>query len=370
MEQQIITADCDYKELDDLFEKLKIKKLFLVCGSSFDGLKIKSYFDTLCERRGISVVRFSDFKPNPLYESVVEGVRVFNDNGCDAVFAVGGGSGMDVAKCVKMFAAMPDDKDFVLQEIKPNAIPLIAMPTTAGSGSEATKYAIIYYKSEKLTVTHESCIPTAIVMDPYVLESLPLYQKKSTMLDALCHAIESYWSVKSTEKSSGYASKAISEILKYKDSYLANEPQGNEKMLWAAYTAGKAINITGTTAGHAMCYKLTGLYNFAHGHSAALAVSKIWHYTIRHTKDCIDPRGEAYVSNMLNELSELFDCENEEQGAEKFQMLLDSLELPKPKAGERDIEILTDSVDPAKLNSNPVLLNKQIIRELYKLIID
>ena len=366
MEQHIITSD---EELDALFEKLTIKSLFLVCGKSFEHLKIKSYFDTLTERLGIKITRFSDFKPNPLYESVVEGVRIFNENACDAVFAAGGGSGMDVAKCVKMFAQMSLDMDYVLQTIEPNVIPFIAMPTTAGSGSEATKYAIIYYKGEKLTVTHDSCIPSAVVMDSSVLETLPLYQKKSTMLDALCHALESFWSVISTEESREYARKAISEVLKYKNSYLANEPDGNEKMLWAAYTAGKAINRTGTTAGHAMCYKMTGLYGFAHGHSAALAVSKLWSYTINHINDCIDPRGEAYVFGMLTELAELFNCESAEQGADKFKELLDSLDLPKAKAGENDLEILINSVDPTKLKSNPVALNKEVIKELYKQII-
>ena len=365
MAQQIITA---FAELDTLFEKLNIKTLMLVCGKSFDSLKIKSYFDTLSERLGIRIIRFSDFKPNPLYDSVVEGVRLFKENGCNAVFAVGGGSGMDVAKCIKMFAEMPDDKDFVLQEIKPNAIPFIAIPTTAGSGSEATKYAIIYYKGEKLTVTHESCIPSAVIMDSSVLETLPLYQKKATMLDALCHAVESYWSVKSTGESREYARKAIIDVLKYKDAYLANKSEANEKMLWAAYTAGKAINITGTTAGHAMCYKLTGLYGLAHGHSVALAVSRLWNYTVKNTDDFIDSRGKDYVCNMLSELAELFGCENAEQGAIEFEKLFISLELPKPTAGEGDLEILTNSVDSAKLKSNPVALNGQIINDLYKLI--
>ena len=366
MEQHIITSN---GELDALLKNANIHSLFLVCGKSFENLKIKNYFDTLTERLGIKITRFSDFKPNPLYESVVEGVRIFNENACDAVFAVGGGSGMDVAKCVKMFAQMPSDKDYVLQTIEPNKIPFIAMPTTAGSGSEATKYAIIYYKGEKLTVTHGSCIPSAVVMDSSVLETLPLYQKKSTMLDALCHAIESFWSVRSTEESKEYARKAISEVLKYKEAYLANDPEGNEKMLSAAYTAGKAINTTGTTAGHAMCYKLTGLYKLAHGHSVALDVSKLWSYFVKHTKDCIDPRGEAYICGILKELAEMFGCDTAEQGAEKFRELFDSLELPKPMAGENDLEILTKSVDPSKLTSTPVALDENRIRELYRSIL-
>lgn len=107
-------------------------------------------------------------------------------------------------------------------------------------------------------------------MDASVLKTLPDYQKKATMCDALCHAIESFWSVNSTDKSKEYSMAAIQNVMKHMDGYLANTDEGNAGMLLAANTAGKAINITQTTAGHAMCYKLTSMFSSAHGHAAIL----------------------------------------------------------------------------------------------------
>ena len=117
-------------------------------------------------------------------------------------------------------------------------------------------------------------------MDASALKTLPIYQKKSTMMDALCHSIESYWSVNSTEESNKYSKQAIQTILENKDAYLANKDLGNANMLKAAYLAGKAINITQTTAGHAMSYKLTSLYGIAHGHAVAICISKLWEYML------------------------------------------------------------------------------------------
>ena len=106
-------------------------------------------------------------------------------------------------------------------------------------------------------------------MEPELLESLPMYQRKATMLDAFCHAAESFWSVNSTEDSQEDAAEAIRLVLKYADSYLANEKDGNAQMLLAANIAGKAINVTQTTAGHAMAYKITTLYGLSHGHAVS-----------------------------------------------------------------------------------------------------
>ncbi len=97
--------------------------------------------------------------------------------------------------------------------IKPNNIPLLAVPTTAGTGSEATRFAVIYYGGNKQSVTSESLIPDAVVLDPDTLITLPLHQKKATMMDALCHSIESFWSINSTDESKEFSRTAIREIL-------------------------------------------------------------------------------------------------------------------------------------------------------------
>lgn len=361
--QQIIEAGNHYKQLDDYLLENKIEKIFLVCGKSIGRLEIGKYFDELGKR--IKVVRFSDFKPNPLYESVVEGVKVFKEEKCDCIIAVGGGSAMDVAKCIKLYSNMDESQNYLKQKIVPNKIPFIAVPTTAGTGSEATRFSVIYHNGEKQSVSDYSCIPLVVVIDPIVLETLPEYQKKSTMMDALCHATESFWSVNSTEESQKYSAEAIKLVLENYRGYLDNTADGNKNMLKAANTAGKAIDIAQTTAGHAMCYKLTSLYGIAHGHAAALCVSKLYPYMVRNADKCIDPRGEEYLKKCFERLAEAYECERSEQAANKFNEILNELNLEVPTPKEVDYEVLKNSVNPARLKNNPVGLDIDTIDDLY-----
>lgn len=149
--QRIIEINGSYEPLDELFSHNE--KLFLVCDGSYHFLKIGSYLDALT-----NVVKFSDFKPNPDYESVKKAVALYRSEGCSSIVAVGGGSAIDLAKCVKLYANMTDDKEYIEQEIVPNDIPLMAVPTTAGTGSEATRYAVIYYQGNKQSVTHTRAV--------------------------------------------------------------------------------------------------------------------------------------------------------------------------------------------------------------------
>ena len=370
MAQEILTLKGTYDKIDSYFSEKCIHSLMLVCDPSINFLKIGEYFDNLTERTGVSLVRFGDFKPNPLYESVVKGVSVFLDNKCDAIFAVGGGSALDVAKCIKLYATADHSENYLAQKIEANDIPFIAMPTTAGTGSESTRYAVIYYNGEKQSVTHDSIIPSTVIMDASVLETLPEYQKKSTVLDALCHAVESFWSVNSTEQSREYSKDAIKRILNSLDGYLHNNKDANEEMLWASHIAGKAINITQTTAGHAMCYKLTSLYGISHGHAAALCVCALWRYMLKNTDKCIDPRGKEYLENIFAQLAEAFGKKLPEEGAKAFKRIFDSLGLETPTAKESNYNILVTSVNPVRLKNNPVALDEEAITLLYKEILN
>lgn len=365
LEQKIISADNDYAGLDQYINDSGCKSIMLVCDESLKFLNIKNYFVSIEERWNVTLTCFSNFKPNPLYESVVEGVNLFHQNHCDMMIAVGGGSAMDVAKCIKLYSNMDDSQNYLNQKIVPNDIPFLAVPTTAGTGSEATRYAVIYFNGEKQSVADSSCIPSVVLMDPSVLKTLPEYQKKSTMLDALCHAIESFWSVNSTEESIEYSRAAIRLILKNKDAYLANEESGSAEMLKAANIAGKAINITQTTAGHAMCYKLTSIYGIAHGHAAALCVSKLFPFMVNHTNQCIDPRGEDFLKTIFGEIADAMGCENADAACRKFNEIFDSLNLSVPVAAEEDFEILKNSVNPTRLKNNPVGLEMDDIDLLY-----
>ncbi len=368
-EQRILTADNNYSALDNCFSESGAKKIMLVCDSAMPFLKISRYFDTLEERLNIGVLKFSDFKPNPDYESVAEGVRIFNDSGCDLIVAVGGGSAIDVAKCIKLYSNMDSSENYLKQKIVPNNIPFIAVPTTAGTGSEATRYAVIYYNGEKQSVSDYSCIPSTVLIDSSVLNTLPEYQKKSTMLDALCHSIESYWSVNSNDESKKFSREALKMILENMEAYLRNEETANRNMQKAAFWAGKAINITQTTAGHAMCYKLTSLYGIAHGHAAALCLSKLFGYMADNTDKCVDSRGRKYLESVFCEIAEIMDKSNAYEASEKLDELLKTLKMSVPSASEEEIAVLKKSVNPVRLKNNPVELDENAIEKIYRMIL-
>ena len=368
MEQRIITARDNYIEFDQWIQENGCKKILMVCDGSIwymDGFN--KHLEEV-EKTGVEMIGFRDFQPNPLYESVVKGVELFNDEKCDGIMAVGGGSAMDVAKCIKLYSNLPGDGAdgaWLKAEIVPNSIPFIAMPTTAGTGSEATRYAVIYYNDAKQSVTSEGFIPSTVLMDPNALKTLPLYQKKATMMDALCHAIESFWSVNSTEKSKEYSRAAIQTVLKHMDGYLANTEEGNAGMLKAAHTAGQAINITQTTAGHAMCYKITSLFHSAHGHAAILCDRILFPWMAENTDKCTDPRGEEYLKATLDEIGRAMGCKDATEGAEKLRIIFDSLELEVPTATAEQFEILKNSVNPVRLKNHPIALDVDTIDSLY-----
>lgn len=370
MTQQIISIQAGYEALDGPLRASGVRTLLLVCGPSAEKLAVGRYFAGLEARLGIRVVKFSDFTPNPQYPSVTAGVRRFRQEGCGLVAAVGGGSAMDVAKCIKAFAAMEGEDGFLDRPIRPNDIPLWVVPTTAGTGSEATRFAVIYRDGEKLSVEDDACLPSVVVMDPAALDSLPDYHRRATMLDALCHAVEAFWSVRSTEQSRAYAAQAIRAILQNKDGYLANTAAGNEGMLYAAHTAGKAINLAQTTAGHAMCYKLTGLYGLAHGHAAALCVAQLWPYMLEHPDGCTDPRGTEHLRETFEALADAMGGGTPSQAAGRFGALVRELGLPRPvPGGPEDLAVLTGSVNRSRLQNNPVALDAAALEGLYRQIL-
>lgn len=370
MKQTVIRADGEYGKLNSWFAKAR--SVMLVCGKSIEKQKIYDYLLNLPKGNDLKISRFSDFTPNPDYESVVRGVRIFREQKCDAIVAIGGGSAIDVAKCIKLYANMANDGEeglFLKTPVIPNDIPFLAVPTTAGTGSEATRFAVIYYKGNKQSIADDSCIPDCVLFDVSTLKTLPLYHKKATMLDAFCHAIESFWSVNSTDESKSYSRKAIQEILKASEAYLDNTDEGNSKMLKAANLAGKAINITQTTAGHAMCYKITSLFGCAHGHAAGLCVRALYKWMTDNPDKCTDKRGQDYLKHTLDEIGLALGCPDAKSGAEFFSAFFDSLGLSVPCATELQFEELKTSVNPVRLKNHPIALSENDIDTLYKRIL-
>ena len=363
-DQLIFRGAEGYSSLESHLVSLGCRRLLLVCGRSLAHTAAGQFFSSLTERTGIEVIRFSGFSPNPDYNDIVDGVKCFRENGCDAVCGAGGGSAMDTAKCIKLFAALSDDRSYTSQQIIPNNIPLIAVPTTAGTGSEATRFAVIYKNGEKLSVADDSGLPEAVLLDPANLAGLPALHRNASMLDALCHAIESLWSVKATDESQELSRSAVRMIVSNMEGYISGGKECSRHMMEAAHTAGKAINITTTTAAHAMSYKLTKLYGIPHGHAAALCLPEVCRYLSENADKCSS--GEEHLRSVLGEIPSLLGCESFDTALSFLTELPERLGLVTPQnVTDDDIELLAASVNAERLSNSPVIPDRNDIREMY-----
>ena len=342
--------------LEGLQDFLAGHRFLLVHGKSFEGLGVSHIFDVF------QYTVFTGFSPNPLYEQIVEGVKVFNENSCDIIVAVGGGSAIDVAKCIKLYCRMDPSVNYLQQKTCDIGIPLIAIPTTAGTGSESTRHAVIYYNGVKQSISHPSIQPDVAVLEPSLLDTLPDYQRKCAMLDALCQAVESWWSMRANNESMEYSRQAVDLIQNNWREYIFNKTlQAAEAIMQAANYSGKAIDITTTTAPHAMSYKLSSLYGIPHGHAVALCMLPVWRYMRINVENRNDD-GSARLKKIFSKITIDEDW---------FENLLVELEMAYPVSSsyEADIELLASSVNPERLANNPFPLDHDTIKEIYRSIV-
>lgn len=351
-------------------------KVFVVSDSSFPFLNIKEDIENM----GYPHVMFSDFTPNPVYEDVCKGIDLFQITKCDCILAVGGGSAIDVAKCIKLAVLAKEGNDSIIPplvsqrlSIDGAKIPFIAIPTTAGTGSESTHNAVMYYEGAKQTVTNDGVLPDYAILEPSVLKTLPLYQKKCTMMDALCQGIESWWSVNSTKESYEYSRKTIELIMANWRKYIFdNDDDAAANIMLGANYGGRAINITATTAAHAMSYKITSLYKLPHGHAVAVCLPEIWEYMLSRMDKCKDARGSEYLASIFYQIAQTMGCSNPVDAIETFHQMLVDMDIQKPVSNSRtsDISLLTTSVNPVRMKNNPVELNERTIHALYDIIVN
>lgn len=295
--------------------------------------------DSFLKDKFVVYKTFSEFQPNPLYEDVIKGMQAFK--ACDCIVSIGGGSAIDVAKAIKYYTCMDKEGNFTYKNIKHYAV-----PTTAGTGSESTRYSVIYKDGTKQSLTHDAIYPDVAVLVPELLKTLPDYQKKCTLMDALCHSIESIWSVNATEQSREYAREAI-EIIKenYRD-YINGKAEVIPAIQKAANLAGKAINISQTTAAHAMSYKLTSLYKIPHGHAVALTLPYLWELLIADNCDAL-----AFENISVEEFNAIY-----------FELGLRN----KIEIDEEKMDILVNSVNITRLGNFPKKMDDNTISEIYK----
>ena len=348
-------------------------KPLVVCGKRYSDAWINTYFEGAFS----SFVRFSGFSSNPTYEEACVGYETLRNHSCDAVISIGGGSAIDVAKAIKALDAVPRHRlfdDGVLVDIPDyDSLIHIAIPTTAGTGSESTHFAVVYKNGIKFSVSYDWLMPDAAVLDSALLVSLPDYQKKCTLLDALCQAIESLWSVRSCEESREYSRKAIRIIMDNYQKYLQGDSRAAGSMLRAANYAGKAINITTTTAPHALSYKLSSLKSLPHGHAVALCMVPCWDTLVCSVREGLFSKARvclAGTEQRLLEISRLM-CVSPDvglaAGLEQFLVLMDELGIERSiDLDSREVDVLVDSVNVQRLSNFPIELDRSVIEDIYK----
>jgi len=229
--------------------------VFLITGRHFQQENDLDFLD------GLPVTHFIKNGINVDEEEMESVFRQYSANKNQAIVAIGGGSVIDLAKAIIfrcIDASLP--------------VPFfIAIPTTAGSGSEATHFAVVYRNNKKHSLVNDKLLPAVAILDPRLGYSLPPYQTAVSGMDVLAQAVESYWNINATAESKHYAAECINIWKEYfLDSVNKPDAINREKMLWAAHLAGKAINITRTTGPHALSYYLTKHYNVPHGQAVAL----------------------------------------------------------------------------------------------------
>lgn len=359
-EQAIFEGTDSYRNIERILKEAPCRKVLVVCGSSWKHSVLPDYF----KKKKIDYCVYNGFQPNPTYENVLEGLEIFRENQCDFLISVGGGSAIDVAKCIKAYAGMEDSSEYICEEIKDNSIVHLAIPTTAGTGSESTHFAVMYYKGSKMSVSHICLLPEYVILEPSLLATLPDYQKKATLLDALCQATESYWSVKATAESRSYAKEAITVIFRYAKPYI----QANENLIeifHAANLAGRAINLTQTTLAHAMSYKLTSLYGIAHGHAVALCMPYVWQYLAEHTDSLQEGCRKEELEQTLQEINEIYHCKTTEGAISLFQGMIADFALNIPEYSSEDFAVLADSVNEQRMQNFPAHISKEELLQMY-----
>lgn len=359
-----LSDDDGAENWSSLCARLKIGHPLVVCAGFVGDTEIEARLGAACD----GWERFSDFDPNPAYDQALAALSLYRERGCDSLVAIGGGSAIDVAKCVKMFSSQSleaDASSYLEVPTEFSNVALVAVPTTAGTGSESTRFAVIYFEGKKFSISHACLHPDAAVLDAGLLSSLPLYQKKCALLDALCQAIESYWSARSCDASRAYSAAAIPQIMRYASAYFEGDVDAAEKVLAAANLAGKAIDLTTTTAAHAMSYKITSMRGTPHGHAVALCLPGCWSKLLENASS----RSDAGLFQSLSDLSGFMGCTagDPREGLARFRRFFGQCDMGSFKEfSSAELDDLVSSVNAQRLANFPVSLSSAEIRRIYE----
>ncbi len=372
---QVFIEDISIGYLKDTINESNCKRVFVVTGKNngFVNSGAKTFIESALV--GVEFVRFFEFEQNPKFEDAIRGVKLFQQSTFDMIIAIGGGSVMDMAKLINVFSANThvNSLDIVHNSklVTRAGKTMIAIPTTAGTGSEATHFAVVYHKSKKYSVANDSMLPNIVGLNYKFTTSKSPYLTATTGLDALAQAIESYWSVCANKESKKYAEEAIRLLLpNLKPAVLAPEINNRKAVMRGAYLAGKAINSTKTTAAHAISYAFTTFFDIPHGHAVFLTLPYFFILNSEISSSNInDTRGMVYLKETMKSLYKLLGVDTPLQAFEFLKSYTEAIgvETSLNRLGinkKSDIELIIENVNLERLKNNPIKIGRT---ELYRL---
>ncbi|MBR4828985.1 MAG: phosphonoacetaldehyde reductase [Muribaculaceae bacterium] len=326
------------------------RKLFIVHGhQSYRSCGVKSLIDEVTSRLRMRFKEFEDFSENPKKEDVDTGVEVLLQNSPDMIVAAGGGSVMDMAKLIRYYAC--------------SKIPILAIPTTSGTGAESTQFAVCYIDGVKHSINDMSILPNHVILFPPFTYQNSRYLTACTGFDALAQAIESYWNINATEESDEYALRAIHQIYPVLGKEMLSADD-RSRLMTGANDAGKAINITRTTVPHALSYTLTSKYGYPHGHAVALTFPYFLNYYLEGPESAY--RGDDYekYKAKMDLLRSILDVGSKPYSAMKEFICRLGLGFD-PK---RDFDDLTvaHGLNPERAGNTPLAIDDLIILSAVK----
>lgn len=349
------------------------KKAFVCSDPDLIKFNVTSKVTDILDKENIDYEIYSQIKANPTVDNVKTGVEAFKASGADCIVAIGGGSSMDTAKAIGIIVKNPEFGDVVSLEgvapTKNKCVPIIAVPTTAGTAAEVTINYVITdtEKNRKMVCVDVHDIPVVAVVDPDMMSSMPRGLTAATGMDALTHAIEGYITLGAWEMSDMFHIKAIEIIANNLRGAVENKPENREGMALGQYVAGMGFSNVGLGIVHSMAHPLGALYDTPHGVANAIILPTVMEYNAPCTgekyRDIAKAMGVKGTDEMSLEDARKAAVDAVRQLSKDVGIPEDLKEIVKPE----DIPFLSQAAfDDACRPGNPRDTSVEEIAELYK----
>lgn len=356
--------------------KHHFKKAFLISDKDLIKCGIVAKVEEVLKENQTSYEIDAEVKPNPTIENVIYGLELYKKSGSDFIIAVGGGSVIDTAKAIAVIANNPENADVVslegMDKSSHPAVPIIALPTTAGTGSETTMDYVITNTKEKrkMACMDSKVVPAAAILDTEIMASLPLKLTAATAMDALTHAVESYLSLGAFSFSETLSLKSVSLISENFLKVLENpgDYEVRKELAIAQYMAGMSFTNVGLGIVHSMAHPLSAFYDVPHGVANALILPYVLEFNAEVCGDKIKELAKAFDSgfDMTKDAKEALKC-----CVDTIRKFNTQAGLPQTLV---EINVKTEDIDAlaqsayadASTPDNPREVSAEMLKQLYK----